>query len=143
MDLFFKHKIPFSILQFQRRNYKVPKNLKHLIDFSQVPKIDFTSEVKESVGRGSGPGGQKVNKSNNAVVLVHQETKVFVKCHDTRSLDKNRSIAQSRLVDKLDFHLNGDKSVEAQVKKIEKEREIIRKEKAKLKREEKALNKLR
>mgnify|MGYP001188752976 CR=1 FL=1 len=85
----------------------------------------------------------KVNKSNNAVVLVHQETKVFVKCHDTRSLDKNRSIAQNRLVDKLDFHLNGDKSVEAQVKKIEKEREIIRKEKAKLKREEKALNKLR
>lgn len=56
---------------------------------------------------------------------------------------KNRIIAQNRLVDKLDWHLNGEKSVEAQVKKIEKEREVIRKEKAKLKREEKALNKLR
>ena len=74
---------------------------------------------------------------------VHKETKVFVKCHDTRSVEKNRVIAQDRLIDKLDFHLNGDKSVEAQVKKIEKEREIVRKEKAKLKREQKALQKLR
>ena len=140
--MIFKRKV-LLFLKTQIRGYKVPKNLKHLIDFSLVPKIDFTQEVKETVGRGSGPGGQKVNKSNNAVVLVHKETKVFVKCHDTRSVEKNRVIAQDRLIDKLDFHLNGDKSVEAQVKKIEKEREIVRKEKAKLKREQKALQKLR
>ena len=125
----------------QIRHYKVPKNIKHLVDLSKVPNVDFETEVKETLGRGSGPGGQKVNKSNNAVVLVHEETRVFVKCHETRSVEKNREIAKVRLIDKLDVHLNGENSVEAQVKKIEKERELIRKEKAKLKREEKALKK--
>ena len=132
-----------KLFQVQVRHYKVPKNIKHLIDFTKVPKVNFEAEVTEKFGRGSGPGGQNVNKSNNAVTLIHQETKVVVKVHDSRSLEKNREIAKNRLIDKLDLYLNGEKSVESQVKKIEKEREIIKKEKARLKREEKALKKLR
>ena len=64
-----------------------------------------------------------------------------VKCHDTRSLDKNRIIARERLIDKLDDYYNKDHSVEAQVTKILKERELVKKELAKKKREEKALQK--
>ena len=130
-----------KVFSNQLRHYKVPKNIKHLVDSSKVPKVDFETEVKETLGRGSGPGGQNVNKSNNAVVLVHEETRVFVKCHETRSVEKNREIAKVRLIDKLDLYLNGENCVEAQVKKIEKEREIIRKEKARLRREAKALKK--
>ena len=135
----------FSCIYFQVRHYKVPGNIKHLINFSKVPKINFDTEagqVKEIFGRGSGPGGQNVNKANNAVTLIHLETKVFVKSHESRSLVKNREIAKAKLIDKLDLHLNGEESIEAQVKKIEKERKEIRKEAAKLKREEKARLKL-
>lgn len=121
------------------RQYKVPANIKRLVKFNKVPKIDFETEVKEVIARSSGPGGQNVNKSNNCVTLIHLETKVTVKCQDSRSLPKNRDIARSRLIDKLDWHLNKEESVEAQVKKIEKEREILRKEAAKRKREEKKL----
>lgn len=59
------------------RGYKVPKNIKHLIDFSKVPaRIDFDKEVKEILARGSGPGGQNVNKARNAVTLIHEPTRV-------------------------------------------------------------------
>lgn len=72
----------------------------------------------------------------HAIVLYQ-----IVKCHDTRSLDKNRTIARERLIDKLDYYYNKDQSVEAQVTRILKERELIKKELAKKKREEKALRK--
>ena len=57
--------------------------------------------MKENLARGSGPGGQNVNKANNAVTLVHLETKVFVKSHETRSVTKNREIAKEKLIDKV------------------------------------------
>ena len=88
-------------LNFQIRNYKVPGNIKHLINFSKVPKINFETEVRETLGRGSGPGGQNVNKANNAVTLIHLETKAFVKSHETRSVTKNREIAKEKLIDKV------------------------------------------
>ena len=81
-------------LNFQLRNYKVPGNIKHLINFRKVPKIDFETEVKETIGRGSGPGGTNVNKANNAVRLVHLETKIQVKNHESRSVEKNREFAR-------------------------------------------------
>ncbi len=121
-----------------KRGYKVPANLRHLINFSKVPKIDFETEVKEVIAHGSGPGGSNVNKSMNAVTLVHTETKVAVKSHDTRSLAKNRELAKQKLVDKLDWHFNGQASIEAQVSKILKERKLLNKEKAQKRREEKA-----
>ena len=78
----------------QVRNYKVPGNIKHLINFRKVPKINFETEVKETIGRGSGPGGTNVNKANNAVRLVHLETKIQVKNHESRSVEKNREFAR-------------------------------------------------
>ena len=42
-----------SVCVLFSRGYKVPKNIKHLIDFSKVPaKIDFDKEVKEILARG-------------------------------------------------------------------------------------------
>lgn len=116
---------------FLVRHYKVPANLKKLIKFGKVPTIDFETEVREVIGKGTGPGGQKVNTAKNAVVLIHIDSKVFVRCHESRSLEKNRTIARERLIDKLDLHLNGEDSIESQVEKIKKERALIKKEKAK------------
>ena len=66
--------------------------------------------------RGSGPGGQAVAKTSNAVALKHIPTGIVVKCHETRSIDKNREIAQEKLIEALDSAINGNESVEAQAK---------------------------
>lgn len=68
------------------------------------------ADLEESFVRGSGPGGQKVNKTSNRVVLVHTPTGLRVECQDTRSLQQNRKIARRRLLEKLDDHVNGSRS---------------------------------
>eukprot|EP00980_Cylindrotheca_fusiformis_P031352 scaffold26216_cov191-Cylindrotheca_fusiformis.AAC.1 len=74
-------------------------------------KVALSEEdLSETFVRGSGPGGQKVNKTSNRVVLVHEPTKLRVECQDTRSLQQNRKIARKRLLEKLDEHLNGNQS---------------------------------
>jgi len=59
---------------------------------------------------GSGPGGQAVNKTKNAVFLKHIPTGIFVKCHETRSCDVNRQLARKYLAEKVDVHLHGEES---------------------------------
>jgi peptide chain release factor len=56
------------------------------------------------------PGGQKINKTNNKVMLLHKPTQLRVECQDTRSLPQNRKIARKRLQLKLDEFLNGNQS---------------------------------
>src|SRR6478609_4743217 len=47
--------------------------------------------------RGSGPGGQKRNKTSNAVRLVHEPTKIAVTATESRSLAENKLQALRRL----------------------------------------------
>ncbi|MBC7782713.1 MAG: peptide chain release factor-like protein [Burkholderiales bacterium] len=47
--------------------------------------------------RGSGPGGQKRNKTSNAVRLVHNPTGLVVRAEERRSQKNNRSNALERL----------------------------------------------
>ncbi|KAB0794933.1 hypothetical protein PPYR_11772 [Photinus pyralis] len=91
---------------------------KFTADSSKVPVLVET-ELKEQFVRGSGPGGQAVNKTANCVTLKHLPTGVVVKCHETRSLEENRKKARALLVDKLDNLVNGIDSVEAQRKRYE------------------------
>ena len=64
----------------------------------------------ESYVRGSGPGGQKVNKTSNKVVLRHIPTNIIVQCQETRSLSDNRRIARKILAEKVDVFVNGGSS---------------------------------
>ncbi|KAF8565754.1 hypothetical protein P879_06409 [Paragonimus westermani] len=68
------------------------------------------SDLSEDFVRGWGPGGQAVNKTANCVVLRHIPTGLFVKCQDTRILERNREIARIRLNEKLDELMNGEQS---------------------------------
>ena len=83
-----------------------------------MPNLNFDGEDKKDIlevhTRGSGPGGQSVAKSSNAVVLKHCPTGIVVKSHETRSVDKNRKIAQEKLVEALDKFFNGEDSVDLQ-----------------------------
>lgn len=80
----------------------VPKN-------KELPQI-LEEELAETFVRGSGPGGQKINKTSNRVVLVHIPTQLRVEVQDTRSLQQNRKIARRRLREKLDSFLYGKQS---------------------------------
>jgi protein subunit release factor B len=81
------------------------------------PELD-EDDLEEKFVKGSGAGGQKVNKTSNRVILTHLPTQVRVECQDTRSLQQNRKIARKRLRLKVDAILNGEKSLIGQKAKI-------------------------
>lgn len=55
------------------RHIKILVRCKHSIDYSKVPKL-LETDLKEKFVRGSGPGGQSVNKTSNCVFLTHIPT---------------------------------------------------------------------
>ncbi|KAK0098856.1 hypothetical protein PV326_001422 [Microctonus aethiopoides] len=85
------------------------------LNYSLVPKLD-EKDLEEKFIKGSGPGGQATNKTNNAVSLKHKPTGIVIKCHQTRSVWQNSKIARELLITKLDNHLNGERSIENQEK---------------------------
>ena len=87
------------------------------IDRSKVPELRET-DLEESFIKGSGPGGQCVNKSVNACFLKHLPTGLHVKVHHTRSLQDNRKKAREILAQKLDDLVNGEDSVSNQKSRI-------------------------
>ena len=115
--------------------------LKSFIDRSSVPVLK-PEELEEKVTLGSGPGGQAVNKTANAVFLKHLPTGLWVKCHQTRSLENNKKIARKLLLTKLDNYVNGENSIENQQKVIDKVNLERKKEKVRLKYEKKKLEKV-
>ena len=98
-------------------------------------------DLEEKFTLGSGPGGQAVNKTANAVFLKHLPTGLWVKCHQTRSIESNRKIARQLLLGKLDNHVNGENSVENQQKILDKLKHEKKREKTRLKYEQKRLEK--
>lgn len=68
------------------------------------------SEIEENFLKGSGPGGQKINKTSSAVQLKHLATGVVVKCQETRSREQNRKMARLELGERLDALEKGDES---------------------------------
>lgn len=102
------------------------------IDRSKVPKL-VEEDIEEKYIKGWGPGGQSVNKTTNAVFLRHIPTGVWIKCHESRSLDRNRKMARTMLIDKLDEKLNGEDSVAKQEQRFAIIRANSKKEKTRLK----------
>lgn len=82
------------------------------------PRPPPEEEITEAYLKGSGPGGQKINKTNSAVQLKHIPTGIVVKCQDTRSRSQNRKLAREHLAEKIDDFLNGDSSRSAIVARI-------------------------
>jgi len=88
------------------------------------------SDLEESFIRGSGPGGQSINKTNNNVQLLHKPSGIQVKCQETRSLQQNRKIARKILLEKLDHLHNPGLSKEDLKRAREHERQRRRRKKA-------------
>ena len=70
--------------------------------------------------RGTGHGGQKINKTSSCVYLQHQPSGIEIKCQAQRSREMNRFIARRELCERLEELAQGRKSERQQ--RIEKSR---------------------
>jgi protein subunit release factor B len=64
-------------------------------------------DLLEKFVRGSGAGGQKINKTSNCVFLKHLPTGVCIKCQIDRSREMNRFLARRELCDQLEMIRDG------------------------------------
>ncbi|KAK4958600.1 hypothetical protein LTR28_005468 [Elasticomyces elasticus] len=81
------------------------------------------SDIQEAFLKGSGPGGQKINKTSSAVQLKHLPSGLVVKSQETRSRTQNRKIARRILAEKLEEADKGPESrtqLKAEVKRKKK-----------------------
>ncbi|TAG08332.1 MAG: peptide chain release factor-like protein [Verrucomicrobia bacterium] len=77
-------------------------------------------ELLEKFVRGSGAGGQKINKTSSCVFLKHLPTGVCIKCQLDRSREANRFFARRELCDQLEAIRDGKATAKSQA--IEKMR---------------------
>ena len=61
----------------------------------------FEEDIEETFVLGSGPGGQKVNKTSSTVRLCHAPSGLTVKCGEGRSREMNRWLARRDLAEKI------------------------------------------
>ena len=60
------------------------------------------AELVEKFVRGSGAGGQKINKTSSCVFLKHLPSGVCIKCQLDRSREMNRYLARRELCEQLE-----------------------------------------
>jgi protein subunit release factor B len=60
------------------------------------------SDIEERFVRGSGPGGQKINKTSSTVWLRHRPTGIEVRCQAERSQAANRERAWLEMCERLE-----------------------------------------
>jgi len=77
-------------------------------------------DLLEKFVRGSGSGGQKINKTSNCVFLKHLPSGVAIKCQIDRSRELNRFLARRELCEALENIRDGKASAKTQA--IEKMR---------------------
>ncbi len=115
-------------------NIEFPIELKSDI-LKKARELEINPEdIDEQFVRGSGKGGQKINKTSNAVRLKHIPTGVEVKCQKHREQNKNRISAYKLLINKIEEIIKGEES--------EKAKKIYRIRKQKQRRSKKAKMKL-
>lgn len=82
------------------------------------------SEILEQFVKGTGKGGQKVNKTSSTVYLQHLPTRTEVRCQKYREQSKNRLAAYKLLIDKLELLQKGKQSKIAQkIFKLKKQKQ--------------------
>ncbi|HSR87656.1 MAG TPA: peptide chain release factor-like protein [Pontiella sp.] len=72
------------------------------------------TDVDEYFIRGSGKGGQKINKTSSCVQLVNRPSGIEIRCQQTRSQADNRYWARRELCDRIEETVLGEKSARQQ-----------------------------
>ena len=76
-------------------------------DFLLLSPARFEAQCQIDGFRGSGPGGQKRNKTSSAVRLTHSPSGISVRAEEERSQHANRKLAAERLQWLIALHLRG------------------------------------
>ena len=71
------------------------------------------ADIEEQFLRGSGSGGQKVNKTASAVYLKHGPSGIEVRSQKSRSQSNNRFFARRELADRYEAEVLGKKTKRA------------------------------
>jgi protein subunit release factor B len=82
-----------------------------------------SGDVEERFVRGTGAGGQKINKTSSTVWLRHRPTGTEVRCQRERSQTVNRQLAWTELAEKLEGRQQDAASAERAA------RELVRRQK--------------
>ena len=90
------------------------------------------ADLTERFVKGSGKGGQKINKTSSCVHLLHGPSGIEVKCQRGRSQALNRFLARRSLCERLAARVLGEASAR------EQEREKIRRSKRRRSRRQQA-----
>ena len=72
------------------------------------------NDIEEFFTRGSGSGGQKINKTSSCVELTHHPTGITVRMQRHREQSRNRISAYKLLIDKIEEKKKGKQSKIAQ-----------------------------
>jgi protein subunit release factor B len=81
------------------------------------------ADLLEKFVRGSGAGGQKINKTSSCVFLKHLPSGVCIKCQMDRSREMNRFLARRELCDQLEAVRDGAASAKSQaIEKIRRQK---------------------
>lgn len=95
------------------RHQRIPDNEKRgrvhtsTITVATLPEVSVVSvrvrdgELEWTTCRGSGPGGQHINKTESAVQVTHIPTGIQVRCESERSQPQNKRTALAMLMAKL------------------------------------------
>lgn len=99
---------------------------------AKMAKLGLHSQdITEKFIRGSGSGGQKINKTASCVYLKHLPTGIEIKCQAERSRELNRFIAKKELCETFQEKILGIQSARQQA------REKIRRQKRRRSRRQK------
>ena len=80
-------------------------------------------DLLEKFVRGSGAGGQKINKTSSCVFLKHLPSGVCIKCQADRSREINRFLARRELCEQLESIRDGIASAKTQaIEKIRRQK---------------------
>lgn len=89
--------------------------------YERMKKLEVLEEdLTEKFVRGSGKGGQKVNKTSSCVQLLHKPSGLEVKCQQSRLQGANRYFARRDLCDKIEETVLGIKT--KRIQDMEKKR---------------------
>lgn len=81
------------------------------------------ADISEDFIRGSGKGGQKINKTSSCVLLRHQPTGIEVRCQKHREQSNNRLSAYKLLILKIEEKIKGVRSDRAhEIHKLRKQK---------------------
>lgn len=95
----------------------------HFLQKAELLKI-FPLDITEQFVRGSGKGGQKINKTSSCVVLRHLPTGIEVRCQKHREQSGNRLSAYKLLILKIDEKVRGARSDRARkIFKLKKQKQ--------------------